>query len=220
MFGESFAAEYNDYLIQTKAPSHDYKRITRFREVLRQYMGTGEGYIPIAVYKQIFKHLRETRNPNPTDTTIREILKMYKLGKYNEHAVRLAVFFGDFEPLRLNGAQISDLEDMFKQVDRVWPRVKRNMNRCEGCRVCDHHQNRVNVRCRGRHNFLSYTYLLVMFLKLKGLTSEAKKLTPKLLDDKRLAIQQQFGRELFQNNLNWPFFRLIGDLATVNNRFI
>lgn len=185
-------------------PVHQYKRLTRFREVLRQLQGLGEGFIPEHVRDVLRADAAKFRSPVLTPKLVRFFLKRHKLGAYGEHATRLAVECGNgkYKPLMLSSDVSAHLEQMFKQCDRVWSRVKKQVKK---------------HRFFDRQNFPSYSTMIYNFLLLMDLPKHAQYVKPYLLQSSKLAQRQQIFWFFFCYCLKWDFRRIYGEINVQTN---
>jgi hypothetical protein len=214
IWGRCYAAEYGDYALQSPSSVHRYEFITRYREVVRRHMGTGCGYVPANCYALVLAWLKMYGRTDPTDLEVLAIWKRARMGKYGEHSTRVAVAMGKFRGLRMNAVLQAAGEKMCREVIRVWPTTKIIANRCWGCAVCDSKKvGVVNLRCGGRHNFHSYTFLLVVFLKMNDAESSAAYVERHLLKSPRLLVEQQYLWQIACRLLQWPVIAIVGNVA-------
>ena len=177
---------------------HQYKRLTRFREVLRQIQGLGEGRIPSTVInvlqQEVDKYSRHICVADPH--FIRAALRRRRLGTWCEHAVRLAVLHG-FRALLVPSRLYGVLERMFLSCDKIWNVIKEQVKR--------------DLQWT-RYNFPSYVNLLYNFFLLLGEKTLALYVKPLLLKSTALYHRQQVYWRYFCVNLNWNFTRVQGCL--------
>ena len=173
---------------------HQYKRITRFREVLRQLEGTAGGAIPENVRVILAMEMKKYRLTVASPEFVQQAFKKHKMGKWNEYAVRLAVETG-YRAATFPPSLRQELECMFSQCDRQWPRIQKEMGRT-------------------RVNFPSYVSMIYNFLLILGETKLAALIRPRLLQSATLAQNNQIIWRAFCQRLQWPFRQLHGALNT------
>jgi len=183
---------------------HQYKRLTRFREVLRQVQGLGGGFIPAHVEELVkqeagkYKHHDKSISPG----FVRGSLRRQGQGCWAEYSVRLAVMCGYKAPMMSHRLE-HVLERMFLLCDRAWPLVKQ--------RVYD------DLKWK-RDNFPSYISVLYSFFLLLDEKKLASYIKPLLLKSVVLAQKQQVYWRYFCYHLDWPFYRIHGSLLSSNSR--
>ena len=182
---------------------HQYKRLTRFREVLRQVQGLGGGHIPpnvIAVVKEeTGKYSKHRCSFDPA--FVRAALRRRDMGKWAEHSVRLASMLG-FRPPLIDQELNTVAERMFKVCDGVWLTVKRKVYE--------------DLRW-DRHNFPSYINVIYNFFLLLNKQDLANYIRPLLLKSRPLYQIQQVYWRYFCYLLDWPFHRIQGSTIPRHN---
>lgn len=220
LFGEecNFLREYDDYKVCTLRPTHQYQRITRFREVVRQYCGFSCAKLPAQILDLVKTFCYANNNRDPTDDEVRRVLRLHRLGKYTEQSARIAALCGSFLPLQISKAQVYQLERMFSQVNKAWRTVKNELNSCLGCaNCCDKRRYRIALpTCGGRKNFPNYTFLLTMFCRLMQYDDIVAHLKHKNIKSSYLlSIQQEYWCALAQH-LGWFYIVTVGNIATAS----
>jgi hypothetical protein len=176
--------------------THLYKRITRFREVLRQLQGLGAGKIAPVVYDRLRHAMTVYGTTRVTPAFVYSILKSSGLGQHCEHKVRLAAELDpSFRPPVFERSLVRAMEKMFLRCDRAWPEVQRQAYVCFGWK---------------RLNFPSYTMLTLNFLLKLGETKLANYVRGFILKSSELSQKQEVFWVLFCYNLKWPATRFFG----------
>jgi hypothetical protein len=180
---------------------HQYKRLTRFREVLREIQGLGEGHIPEHVKQVVLEQAIKFGVVNLTPDFVRSMLKRRRMGKWHEYCVRLSLEVKvpgrtrRYEPVLIPDKTVQLLERMFRMCDRIWPTIQRQI------------KEKWDI---DRRSFPSYISLIYNFLLLLEEYSLAKRIEEHLLKSDELAYRQQLYWQLFCYALNWPYYRLNG----------
>lgn len=178
------------------AKIHAYQRITRLREVMRNMQGDGAQNHPLEL-QMFIQHLRNSgRAISPA--IVRRLLKFNKLGKFVEQANQICVMAGrDFVPLRFPQAVVLAMEAKFRQLDRVWPLVQRQLVVWLGIE---------------RSNFMSYSMVVYHLLLLVGQEKLAQSVLLCQIKNPHLAARQQLIWRLFCHHLDWHFNQMYGNL--------
>ena len=180
---------------------HQYKRLTRFREVLRYIQGVKQGHIPTEVINDV-RSFHKKHRIVPSDITpdsVKRALKWYKHTKFNEHSVRLAVELNTtYLRPRFPKDLVRTLESMFMQCNNIWEKT-----------VC---KDLELYAMRQRVNFPHYATVLYRLLQILDREEEQELVRPYLLKSLALRREQDIFWWFFCNALGWPYFTISSNL--------
>lgn len=186
-----------------QVPVQKYKRLTRFREIVRSARGELQGELPDEVLAYVTNQclLRGWKTPTPSQICFLLGRKRWK-SRYSPHAVAIAnKITGDCRhSLRLSKDEMRLLEVLFLKVDSVWPKVQqRLLTKLGWC----------------RKTFFNYGYLLSWLLHHAGFHDRSDKVM-KLLALRTTELKQR--QELMMMHtcelLGWEADFLEGNLLS------
>jgi len=147
---------------QRQVSQQRYKRLTRFREIVRAAKGELQSELPRSVREYVAAQCKARGWLTPTPPQVCSILsrKRWK-SKYGPQAVAIATeITGDQRyVLKLSRDETRMLEVLFKRVDRVWPKV------------IEHLHNKLGWV---RKTFFNYGWLLAWLLHRAGYVERSK----------------------------------------------
>jgi hypothetical protein len=164
-----------------------YKRINHFSEWLSNIQGTETYEVPEEVLKQVCEELFRQRI-NEGDITfkkVREVLKVLKLRKQYEHTTQITC--------RITNRPLPRLSTRTQEMCRLM------------FRACQEPFSRhASMVCKGRKNFMSYSYILFQFLYILGEPQDILEAFTLLKGrDKRQRMDEVFA--LIAADLDWDF---------------
>lgn len=186
-----------------QVPVQKYKRLTRFREIVRGAKGELQGELPAEVLAYVSKQclLRGWKAPKPAQVSFLLSRKRWK-SKYAPHSVAIANYVtGDCRhSLKLSKDETRLLEVLFLQVDRVWPKVQVQLLQKFGW---------------NRKTFFNYGYLLSWLLHRAGFHTRSGKVMDSLaLRTTELKHRQELLMLYTCELLEWQTDFLEGNLLT------
>lgn len=115
---------------QRQVPQQRYKRLTRFREIVRAAKGELQSELPSSVREYVAAECkaRDWQSPTPAQVSFILSRKRWK-SKHGPQAVAIATeITGDQRyVLKLSRDETQILEALFKKVDGVWSRVMKHL---------------------------------------------------------------------------------------------
>lgn len=167
-------------------PRGGYKRCNHFSECLNQRQGKESTEIPAHVLKALFAERKKhswLRSEDITADHIRLWLRKHQMANWYEHVPKILEKVSGFPAPTIPPSQEQRLKRMFQQAEVAFEKVP--------------------MRIRQRHNFLSYDYTIYKIFEVCGLETLLDDF--KLLKtDERITHHDQVWKHIC-SQLNWPF---------------
>lgn len=180
---------------------HQYRRVTRLREVLRNMQGDGSAPLCVEATKLI-KTMRAARM-KPSIRRMKLVLKRSGLGKYIEQAPRFCGLIDPgFKSVQFGRGVERKIESMFRRCDSVWGKVTDDLKAVGWM----------------RKNFSSYIFVIYQLLVLLGENATASQVEEYLLKSDDLGKKQQYIWKLFCKHLGWEYNQYYGNVIQENPR--
>ena len=165
-----------------------YKRINHFNELLNQIQAKESTEIPTEVFDKIqleIKKERITDLSKLTNEKIRSYLKKLRLNKYYEHVPHIINKLNGLPPPILTRDVEEKLRIMFREIQGPF----------------------MEIRTKGRKNFLNYYYVFHKFVQLLGL-DKYKSIFPLLKSRDKLHQQDLMWKKICEK-VGWEYIKSI-----------
>jgi len=136
----------------SKITQYSYRRANHFNEWITQFCGNESTQIPEDILESLRAELKKQRIENAsqiTTTLVRGLLKKLRLNKYYEHTPHITNLLSGIRAPQMSAILEERLRMMFNEIQTPFDKV------------CD-------KVCKGRKNFLSYSYTIYKMLELLG----------------------------------------------------
>lgn len=171
----------------SKITQYSYRRSNHFNEWITQFCGNESTQIPDDILESLRAELKKQRIENAyqiTTTLVRGLLKKLRLNKYYEHCPHITNLLSGVRPPQMSAILEERLRMMFSEIQTPFDKV------------CD-------KVCKGRKNFLSYSFTIYKLLELLGEDSFLPFL-PLLKSREKLTAQDRIWQAICAE-LQWEF---------------